>query len=167
MSIMKKLGDLLSSGYEDEEFDEFDEELEEDTYITQAASPDPIIEDKSPVKRFEAMRKKDSGKVLNMNNGSSNSQVVLVKPRGFSEDVGDIASQVLNKCTVIINLEQISPEEGRRLIDVVIGVAYATSGTVKPVSANTVVVTPASVTFSGDFSFETDAFDTDDALFMG
>ena len=55
-----------------------------------------------------------------------------------------------DKKTVVLNLETASPENKRRIIDFLIGVAYANGGSLKPVANLTYIITPYNVGFIGE-----------------
>ena len=76
-------------------------------------------------------------------------QVVLVKPEVFT-DAKQIADHLMSKKTVVLNLETASPENKRRIIDFLVGVAYAQGGSLKPVANMTYIITPYNVGFVGD-----------------
>ena len=76
-------------------------------------------------------------------------QVVLVKPEVFT-DAKQIADHLISKKTVVLNLETASPENKRRIIDFLVGVAYANGGSLKPVANLTYIITPYSVGFIGE-----------------
>ena len=76
-------------------------------------------------------------------------QVVLVKPTAFT-DAKQIADHLIAKKTVVLNLETASPENKRRIIDFLVGVAYANGGSLKPVANLTYIITPYNVGFVGE-----------------
>ena len=76
-------------------------------------------------------------------------QVVLVKPEVFT-DAKQIADHLISKKTVVLNLETASPENKRRIIDFLVGVAYANGGQLKPVANLTYIITPYNVGFIGE-----------------
>ena len=76
-------------------------------------------------------------------------QVVLVKPSAFT-DAKLIADHLIAKKTVVLNLETASPENKRRIIDFLVGVAYANGGSLKPVANLTYIITPYNVGFIGE-----------------
>ena len=65
-------------------------------------------------------------------------------------DVGQIADHLIAKKTVVLNLETASPENKRRIIDFLVGVAYANGGSLKPVANLTYIITPYNVGFIGE-----------------
>ena len=81
-------------------------------------------------------------------NGSA-IELKVVKPDRF-ENVSQIADHLLNKRTVVLNLESTNKETARRLIDFLSGVAYSIDGQLKRVANNAYVITPNNVDISGD-----------------
>ncbi len=88
------------------------------------------------------------GKVVNIH-ATTQLKVVLVKPERF-ENASEIADQLKDKRTVVLNLESTNKDVARRLIDFLSGVAYAGEGKIKKVAANTYIITPYSVDIEGD-----------------
>lgn len=76
-------------------------------------------------------------------------ELKVVKPDKF-ENVPQIADHLLNRRTVVLNLEATNKETARRLIDFLSGVAYSIDGQIKRVANNTYVITPSNVDISGD-----------------
>jgi len=74
----------------------------------------------------------------------SNIQMQVVRPQSF-DSASQIADHLLNKCTVVLNLEGTNKETSRRLIDFLSGVAYSIDGAIKRVATQTYVITPSSV----------------------
>ena len=99
--------------------------------------------------RPERPRDDRRSKVVNINSAGQ-LKVVLMKPVKFDEDANTIADHLMEKRTVVMNMENTDPDIARRLLDFVSGVAYATSGNVKRVAAKTYIVTPYSVDLMGD-----------------
>lgn len=81
-------------------------------------------------------------------NGSA-IELKVVKPDRY-ESVPQIADHLLNKRTVVLNLEAANKETARRLIDFLSGVAYSIGGHIKRVANNAYVITPNNVEISGD-----------------
>ena len=92
--------------------------------------------------------KQERGKVVNIQ-ATAQLQVVLAKPEKF-EEVRGIADNLNEKRTVVLNLESVSKDVARRLIDFLTGVAYANNGQIKRVANSTFIITPYNVNVSGD-----------------
>ena len=81
--------------------------------------------------------------------GGTSLELKVVKPDRY-ENVNLIADHLLNRRTVVLNLEGTNKETARRLIDFLSGVAYSIDGQLKRVANNTFVITPHNVDVSGD-----------------
>ena len=68
----------------------------------------------------------------------------------YKENASEIADQLKDKRTVVLNLESTNKDVARRLIDFLSGVAYAGEGKIKKVAANTYIITPYHVDIEGD-----------------
>ena len=133
MSILDELK-KLTHPYEDEDetYEEFDDEPQ---------SRDLFEERRS---RSDDRR----NKVVNIH-ATTQLKVILVKPERF-ENASEIADQLKDKRTVVLNLESTNKDVARRLIDFLSGVAYAGEGKIKKVAANTYIITPFHVDIEGD-----------------
>ena len=123
------------------EEDEFEEEFENQ----ETEEENRKMEQKSqPSRKYEGVK-----------TSSNQNQVVLVKPETFSE-VSSIAEHLVSRKTVVLNLEYVSKEITRRLIDFLSGVAFAMDGQVKKVSNSTYIITPKNVDFVSEMFDEAD-----------
>ena len=133
MSIIDELK-KWTHPYEDE-----DEEVED---FEEPPHREPAFDDRKT--RVEDRR----NKVVNIH-ATTQLKVVLVKPERF-ENASEIADNLKDKRTVVLNLESTNKDVARRLIDFLSGVAYAGEGKIKKVAANTYLITPYSVDIEGD-----------------
>ncbi len=133
MSILDEIK-KLTHPYEDEDDDpaEFEDEPQERDVFEERRS------------RYDDRR----NKVVNIH-ATTQLKVVLVKPERF-ENASEIADQLKDKRTVVLNLESTNKDVARRLIDFLSGVAYAGEGKIKKVAANTYIITPYHVDIEGD-----------------
>ena len=116
---------------EDEEFEDFEETPRRDSFEERRANADDR-----------------RGKVVNIH-ATTQLKVVLVKPDRF-EAAAEIADQLKDKRTVVLNLESTNKDVARRLTDFLSGVTYGVEGKIKKVAANTYIITPYHVDFEGD-----------------
>lgn len=98
--------------------------------------------------RERAAYAQDPNKVVNIHT-TTQLQVVLVKPERFDE-AAEIADNLNEKRTVVLNLESANRDVARRLVDFLSGVAYANSGQIKRVANSTFIITPYNVDVMGD-----------------
>ena len=81
--------------------------------------------------------------------GGAALELKVVRPETF-DSAPKIADHLLNRCTVVLNLEAANKETAKRLIDFLSGVAYSIGGSVRRVATNTFVITPSNVGVSGE-----------------
>lgn len=103
---------------------------------------------------YIAPKQKESkkNKVVNIN-ATAQLAVVLVKPEKFS-DVAEIADNLKNKRTVVLNVEKTDRDIARRIVDFLSGVAYASEGNIKKVAEAIFIITPYNVDIMGDLMDE-------------
>lgn len=104
--------------------------------------------DERQVKPQRRASRNPEDKVVNIHT-TAQLQVVLAKPEKF-EEVRGIADNLNEKRTVVLNLESVSKDVARRLIDFLTGVAYANNGQIKRVANSTFIITPYNVDVMGD-----------------
>jgi len=132
MSILDELKKLTHPyDDEDDEFEDFEEEPQRDVFEDRRSKMDDR-----------------RSKVVNIH-ATTQLKVILVKPERF-ENASEIADQLKDKRTVVLNLESTNKDVARRLIDFLSGVAYAGEGKIKKVAANTYIITPYHVDIEGD-----------------
>ena len=117
--------------------DDTDDYLDDDIMTNEDAD---YAEQKSEPKR--------NNKVVNIH-ATTQLQVVLVKPERFA-DVSSIADHLLEKRTVVLNLESTNKDTSRRIVDFLSGVTYANAGDIKRVANSTYIITPYNVDIMGD-----------------
>lgn len=80
-------------------------------------------------------------------------EMKIVKPDRF-EDVTTIADHLLQRRTVVLNLENTGKENIRRILDFLSGTVYAIEGNMKRAANSTYVISPKNVDVSADMAFE-------------
>ena len=114
----------------------------------ESAAPREVYRGAAAAREEEAHQPTGRNKVVNIQ-ATAQLQVVLVKPEVFT-DAKQIADHLIAKKTVVLNLETASAENKRRIIDFLVGVAYANGGSLKPVANLTYIITPYNVGFIGE-----------------
>ena len=126
---------------------EAEDEFEDNGYEDENVEYDDY-EYEQPVR--ETAAQKNTGRSSNVSVTSGNSiEMKVVKPEKL-ESVTQISDYLLDKKTILLNLEETNKETARRLIDFLNGVAYAINGNLKKVANNTYVITPNNVEISGE-----------------
>ena len=75
----------------------------------------------------------------------------ISKPTSF-EQANDIIAQLKKKNSVVINLEYVSKEVGRRIVDVISGAVEALDGNIEKVSNSIFVIAPYNYDIENQFS---------------
>ena len=136
MGFIDKLKDMISTPEE-----EYDDEYREDPSL------ELLAKNERP-EREDPLASRRDNKVVNIH-ATTQLQVVLVKPERF-DDASGVADHLIEKRTVVLNLESTNRDISRRLVDFLSGVAYANGGQIKRVANNTFIITPYNVNVVGD-----------------
>lgn len=140
MDRIKKVtgsNDTYDESYDEDYYDGFDnyDEGTEDGDV-QYAAPQPQQGNAGP----------NPQPMGSLNLSGSNIKMQVVRPETYDSDTAtQIANHLLNKCTVVLNLEKTTKEASRRLIDFLTGVAYSIGGDLKNIATNAYVITPSNV----------------------
>lgn len=145
MKFADKFKQLISidNGY----FEDVDPE-EIDAYSNNEPSRRQTAGILRPEKREVSVPVSGSTKVVDIHT-TAKLQVVLKKPEHFDEATA-IADELLEKRTVVLNLEFTAKDEAGKLLCFLSGVAYANGGKLKKIANNTYIITPYNVDVMGD-----------------
>ena len=174
MSVFKDFKNIMRP-YDDEEdeFQPFDYEPEEDyqyqpkprqeapkqkakpapqkTYSAPAPSAykEPVPQrEPAPVRETRSARTQAAPTPVVPTTGSQ-LKVIIVAPTVY-EDASQIADNLIDGRTVLLNLEATDRAVARRVLDFLGGVTYARNGNIKRVTANTYIITPDNVDLMSD-----------------
>ena len=89
------------------------------------------------------------------------SKLVLLEPRAFSE-AQQIADQLKNLNTVVVNLKRVTKDNAKRIIDFLSGTIYAIGGDIQKVGGGIFLCAPNNVNVQGKITDETDGKDIHD-----
>ncbi len=149
--LQKLMWNSPDDEYEEEEYYE-DEPQEEEDYSSNS-SGSSYSSYSEPVRRVSfssySPRETRSNKVVNIN-AKAQLQVVLFKPTSFGEETRAIADELIERHTVVLNLEKTEKDVSRRVVDFLSGVAYANNGKIKRIATNTFIITPYNVDLTGE-----------------
>jgi len=93
-----------------------------------------------------------SAKVLPMTGASpvvTSSKMVITEPQCF-DDVKEISDHLKERRSVIVNLETVTKEDQRRIIDFLSGATYVTDGSMQKISSLIYLITPKNVEIQND-----------------
>ena len=141
--------------YSDEDYDEYDDELEVEDDEVQEAAPrsrrtSPFASAQSSESSFSSSSTTSSGfggQVLSM--GSGKQEVVLFHAKSF-DDAAKASDELRRKKAVILNMENVDKALTRRVVDFLSGSVYALDGSVKKVAQSTYLFCPHNMDVVGD-----------------
>ena len=134
---------------EEEEYEEAEEVVDtavEDTYERPARTGYFARREK------ETEKVSRSAKVLPMTGASpvvTSSKMVITEPQCF-DDVKEISEHLKERRSVIVNLETLTKEDQRRIIDFLSGATYVVDGSIQKISTLIYLITPKSVEIQND-----------------
>lgn len=79
------------------------------------------------------------------------SKVVLCEPRSYNE-VQEIADHIVNRKSVVINLERVDHQQAKRIVDFLSGTVYALNGDIQKLGSHNFLCTPDNVEVSGSIT---------------
>lgn len=131
---------LFSDDYDDDEYGAFEPDRREEK---------PRYRQPAPEIRSTSVH---GNKVVDIHT-TAKLQVVLTKPVKFLE-AREIADNLNEKRTVVLNLESAPKDEAIRILDFLSGVAYANDGEIKKIAKSTFIITSYNVDVTGDLLYE-------------
>ena len=142
MGLMDRIKNVTGANgyddnYEDDYYNNFEDDMSMDMGMGMGMNQSNIgnMGSAGPIGDMGGISLSGTGTALEMK---------VVKPQQF-DSVTQIADHLLNKRTVVLNLENASKETARRLIDFLSGVAYSIDGSIKKIATNAYVITPNNV----------------------
>ena len=101
-----------------------------------------------PMTRSE---KHGSQNVVSLKSVQASSKVVLSEPRSYDE-TQEIADHIVNRRSVVINLQRVDFQQAKRIVDFLSGTVYAVSGEIQKLGPHTFLCTPDNVNVSGSIT---------------
>ena len=151
-AILNKLMTVIGIGDEEvvDEYDdiEYNNEEEnygdsvEDAYLKSSYKPSRSFKDIERESQYSGRNLQS--KVIPMNTAVSSSKMVITQPTCY-DGVEGIGEYLKNKKSIIINLENVSKEDARRILDFMSGAAFMVEGTIQKVSNLIYLITPKNV----------------------
>ncbi len=150
MDRIKKVtgtNDSYDDSYDDDYYNGFDnyDEIEDDSDMQMAGGAQASM-NTTQTNMGAGMNAGMGGGISLSGVNGANIKMQVVRPQNYDgTTASQIANHLLNKCTVVLNLENATKETSRRLIDFLSGVAYSIGGSLKKIATNAYVITPSNV----------------------
>lgn len=168
-NFFKNFLDSMRFSEEDDDYEEYLSEQEEkdrkrtervatseQTYKSRETESRAAMPEEMPhrnITQLEERRKApaEKPKIVQFRNSSYREELGLYvsKPKSFSE-CQDISDILVGGTAVVINLEGFDDEIAQRIMDFVSGTVYAINGTLNTIATRIYLVSPESVSISGD-----------------
>ncbi len=160
MSFWDEIKNLTKPYNDEEDYDDFDDEMDEGFAEEQQSAPRfsrreaaaPAQENTyapAATTAFTPVTNTGfSGQVVTTS-ASNKTQLILVRPETFN-DAPSIAANMRAKKAVVLNLEGVEKNLARRVVDFLSGCAYSLDGSVKKVSQATYLFCPYNMEVLGD-----------------
>lgn len=147
MSIKSKIKTFFFLEDEDYEEEEYEQEQEpvRNQHRQQPTQSYFQQQQQQPVQQQQKQN------VVSLQSVQKSSKVFLVEPRVYAE-AQDIADQLKNRRAVVVNLQRIDKEQGKRIVDFLSGTVYAIGGDIQKVGTDIFLCTPDNVEVSGNIS---------------
>ena len=129
-----------------------DEDYEEEQGSYQEEAAEPARNYKQPVQHTPQIQPKNNNQnVVSLQSIQKSSKVFLSEPRVYAE-AQDIADQLKNRRAVVVNLQRIEKDQGKRIVDFLSGTVYAIGGDIQKIGTDIFLCTPDNVEVSGNIS---------------
>lgn len=106
------------------------------------------LETEEPSTRSE---KRTGQNIVSLKSVQASAKVVLAEPRSYDE-TQEIADNIVNRRSVVINLQRVDFQQAKRIVDFLSGTVYAVSGDIQKLGPHTFLCTPDNVDVSGSIT---------------
>ena len=144
MGVFSKFKDLIG----------IDEEYEDDDYETVEEEYRPNYYERREAEKAKAAQLYEGGNVVPMKSQSVKAitaafKLVVIEPTGFDE-CPKLVDSLKSRKPVIVNLEKLDSDTGRKIFDFLGGATYALNGNVQKVANSIFVFAPENVDISAE-----------------
>ncbi|WP_027414512.1 cell division protein SepF [Aneurinibacillus terranovensis] len=132
MGVVTRIKDFFGIGS-----DEYVEEIIEEHY------------EEEPEESYIRPRKGKQDNVVSLHAlKEQNPRVMLIEPKSYDE-VQDIADHIRSRRAVVVNLQRVTPEQAKRIVDFLSGTVYALSGAMQKIGYGTFLCVPEHMELQG------------------
>lgn len=124
----------------DDEYEYKEEIIEEEVAEPKMAKPSKPVQTNTV-----------NNNIVSLQSVQKSSKVVLLEPRAYA-DAQEVADHLNNKRAVVVNLQRIQRDQGKRIVDFLSGTVYAIGGDIQKIGTDIFLCTPANVDVSGNIT---------------
>ncbi|MBP3952111.1 cell division protein SepF [Bacillus suaedae] len=106
------------------------------------------VEEPQRRSRTNQTKQQSNANVVSLQSVQKGAKVILLEPRTYDE-AQEITDHLKARKAVIINLQRISHEQAKRIVDFLSGTVYAIGGDIQKLGSNIFLCTPDNVDVSG------------------
>ncbi|MFB1081186.1 cell division protein SepF [Jeotgalibacillus sp. JSM ZJ347] len=119
---------------------------EEEEYMEEVAETETAPEEVKSVRKSAQKQN-----VVSLQSIQQSSKMVLMEPRMYAE-AQEIADHLKNHRAVVVNLQRISKDQAKRIVDFLSGTVYAIGGDIQRVGTDIFLCTPDNIEVSGNIT---------------
>lgn len=150
MGVVNKVMDWFGVNSEDEEYEDVENTQVEDIYEEDDSYQKPLnFKSRSFDNDKYASKNGSQVRLMPTSANGVSSKMVITQPESFDES-GVIGDYLKGQKSVIVNLENVSKEDARRIIDFMSGATFMVDGTIQKVSSLIYLFTPRNVEIQND-----------------
>ena len=123
-------------------------ELEDQIHEVDEIVDDRSYEDERMTAHANTGQERAQQNIVSLQSVQNSAKMILMEPRTYDE-AQDIADHLKARKAVVINLQRISHEQAKRVVDFVSGTVYAIGGDIQKLGSNIFLCTPDNVDVSG------------------
>ncbi|WP_277673628.1 cell division protein SepF [Piscibacillus halophilus] len=132
------LKDKIKSFFEFEEYDETEEPVRQQR-------------EQEPSNEQEHTSQKQKDNIVSLKSIQQDAKMVLCEPTEYNE-AQELADHLKKRQSIVVNLQRLDPQTGRRVVDFLSGTVYALNGNIQKLGQQTFLCTPEHVNISGNIS---------------
>ncbi|WP_182199084.1 cell division protein SepF [Paraliobacillus salinarum] len=110
-----------------------------------------VEEEQGDTESLTRSEKRQPQNVVSLKSVKSTAKVVLCEPRSYDE-TQEIADHIVNRRSVVINLQRVDYQQAKRIVDFLGGTVYAVSGEMQKLGPHTFLCAPDNVDVSGSIT---------------
>ena len=96
-----------------------------------------------------------------LDEANGGTRMILIEPRAYSE-AQQIVDHLKNRNTVVVNLQRVTSDQAKRIVDFLSGTIYAIGGDLQKIGGGIFLCTPNNVNVQGKITDETEGKDIHD-----
>lgn len=125
--------------------------LEDEYEYKEEVIEEAVAEPKSMKSSKQGQVNTPPNNIVSLQSVQKSSKVILLEPRAYG-DAQEVADHLNNKRAVVVNLQRIQRDQGKRIVDFLSGTVYAINGDIQKVGTDIFLCTPSNVDVSGNIT---------------